>query len=225
MLPDDSPGDRAAGIRGSGAVLKQRNEKRDDGSATVSGYFTAILATAIAVCTGVLVDPVLDGGGPLLTPTFVLLLAVMLATRYGGRGPGLFALTLSVLMDAFFFRQPTQSIQISNGRDLFHLGLFVLIAVLVIGVIEAQRAAKVRAEQSAKTAMESEERFRRLVEGRQRVRLFSSGYAGACRKLESRCRARTGLARGDTGTVHRAYLYPGRPGKGRSGAGDGARHP
>jgi PAS domain S-box-containing protein len=130
-----------------------------------TGYVTAVLASALAACLGMLADPLLDEGSPLLTPTFVLLLAVMLATRYGGRGPGLLAVGLSVLVDAFFFMEPTRSLRVSYGHDLFNLALFVIIAGLVIGVIEAQRAAKSRAEESAHVAREGEERFRRLVEG------------------------------------------------------------
>jgi K+-sensing histidine kinase KdpD len=148
----------------------------------VTGYLTAVLASALAACLGVLADPVLDDGSPLLTPTFVLLLAVMLATRYGGRGPGLLAVTLSVLVDAFFFMEPTRSLKVSYGRDLFHLGLFVLIAMLVIGVMEAQRAAKRRAEQIAQTAREGEERFRRLVEGVKEYAFFLLDAEG---KVES----------------------------------------
>ncbi|MES2459035.1 MAG: hypothetical protein V4671_00520 [Armatimonadota bacterium] len=53
----------------------------------VTGYLTAVMASVLAACLGVLADPLLDGGSPFLTPTFVFLLSVILATRYGGRKP------------------------------------------------------------------------------------------------------------------------------------------
>jgi len=48
-------------------------------------YLIAFLATALGVCVGLLANPLLDDGGPLLTPVLVFLIAVMLAARYGGR--------------------------------------------------------------------------------------------------------------------------------------------
>ena len=126
-------------------------------------YAIALLASALAVCIGLLLEPTLDDEGPWLTPALVLVIAVMLAARYGGRGPGLLAVGLSGLADAFFFLPPFRSLQIASPRGVAQVALFVLVGMLVTGVMEAMRAARVRAEASARAERQSEERFRRLV--------------------------------------------------------------
>jgi PAS domain S-box-containing protein len=126
-------------------------------------YAIALLATALAVCIGLLLEPTLDDEGPWLTPALVFVIAVMLAARYGGKGPGLLAVALSGLADAFFFLPPFRSLQVASPRGLAQVALFALVGMLVTGVMEAMRAARTRAEASARAERESEERFRRLV--------------------------------------------------------------
>ena len=140
-------------------------------------YFIAILAVVLAIGTRALIDPFLGSRFTLVTVLF----AVIPAVWYGGRGPALLALVLSLLGTCYLFLPPRYSIFISDPID--HVGLVVYV-VLGVGLvvlgetvhrayrrIEADRqelaSAKQRLEveaahlqQSQKRLVESEERYR-----------------------------------------------------------------
>jgi len=67
------------------------------------------------------------------------LLAILLTARLGGLGPGLFAATLAVLANDYFFIPPLYSLQIENPNDLFKLGGFALGAITVSWLAAAYR--------------------------------------------------------------------------------------
>ena len=120
----------------------------------------ALLAPAGALLVRGMLDPILGPDAPLL----VFTLAVLLASWYGGRGPGLLAILLSVLLGWFFFLVPAQSLATPNLRDMVRVFLFVLIGLVANELNEAWRTERRRAAESARALQESEERYRLLEE-------------------------------------------------------------
>ena len=65
-------------------------------------YGIAVLSVVVAVAVRLAIDPVVGSGHVL----FAFTLAIMAAARIGGRGPGLLASALSVLLAWYFFIEP-----------------------------------------------------------------------------------------------------------------------
>jgi PAS domain S-box-containing protein len=75
--------------------------------------------------------------------------AVMLSAWYGGKWPGLLATGLSALLSAFFFLNPKVSVAINLEESLL-LGVFVLVSLVIISLMERAR----RAEMKERTSRE-----------------------------------------------------------------------
>ena len=118
------------------------------------------------------------------TPFRLFLAAVVVATFYGGLGPGIFATTLVVPIVDYFFLPPVNAFTgLTSGT--IPLGLFLLEGILVSALVAALRSARERAQKSTKEAQEhreslreSEERFRTLVEGVKDYAIFMLDPAG-----------------------------------------------
>ena len=130
-------------------------------------YGVAVLAVGLALLLKVLLDPLIMQE----TPFLLVFSAIMVAAWYGGLGPGLLATALGATFTDYFFLHPTGSFT-RPGLESVPLLTFVLEGALICFLVGALRAARRRAETSAREAIEhqeslrrSEERFRSLVEG------------------------------------------------------------
>src|SRR5205085_124469 len=86
--------------------------------------------------------------------TFSLFLAaVTVSAWYGGRGPGLVATALSIIITTFFILPPTVPLDIGFAA-LLRLGSFVFLALLVSTLTAARQRAEASARQSQRTAEE-----------------------------------------------------------------------
>jgi PAS domain S-box-containing protein len=124
-------------------------------------YAVAVLLVTAAVVAGRLLDSFLD------TAPFVslFLCSIMLATWFGGVGPGLFATGLSILAFDYYFVSPSNSLAIAP-KDLPRIVLFAITSLFVIGIIAAQRGATEslrRARDDLQTAILELERLNRAL--------------------------------------------------------------
>jgi hypothetical protein len=94
----------------------------------------------------------------------ILVLVVLAAARFGGRGPGLLCAVISAACFDFFFTRPYYSFTISN-RDDIELTVVLLVVALAVGELV------VRAQRSERSAMASQ----RQVEQIRRVAQIASG--------------------------------------------------
>lgn len=136
-------------------------------------YIVALTAVAVAFLLTQLIWEVIQ---PHLYPLF--LAAVMVSSWYGGWGAGLFAITLSALLCAYFFISPFYSLAIDPDR-ISGLFQFLLVALLITYLNTRLRSTQQQAERNAREAQRnyedlrqsqenvrlSEERYRLLVEG------------------------------------------------------------
>ncbi|MUG98768.1 PAS domain S-box protein [Scytonema sp. UIC 10036] len=122
-------------------------------------YGVALLSVALALGFNLLSRPYLDST---LTPLFFA--AVMVSSWYGGLGSGLLATALSTLAINYFLVEPISSLSTPNLVNLARLSVFVMAAILINSLNEAQRIAQRRAEANLQSLRESEARFGCLVE-------------------------------------------------------------
>ncbi|MBD2296969.1 PAS domain S-box protein [Anabaena sphaerica FACHB-251] len=122
-------------------------------------YGVALLSVALAVGFNLLFNQYLES-----TPTPLFFAAVMVSAWYGGLRPGLLATALSTLAINYFWLEPSPSLHVPNWATLLRLGVFVMAAVIINSLNEAQRIAQRRAEANLKSLQESEARFSCLAE-------------------------------------------------------------
>jgi K+-sensing histidine kinase KdpD len=131
----------------------------DDRAATASlSPRRVVLGWALAVVGPAVLTAVLQAfphrpSGTALDAMLYLSLAVA-AALVGGRWPGLVAAVLGALLLNYFFIPPRHTLNVSSGTDLLTLGVFVVTAVSVAGVVDAaaRRREQARvAEQEAGT--------------------------------------------------------------------------
>jgi PAS domain S-box-containing protein len=139
--------------------LKGRRERWTILPTQLLHYGVALLCVALAVGTNLLFNPYI---APTLTPPFFA--AVMVSAWYGGLGPGLLATVLSTLAINYFWVEPLYSLNIPSVGSLARLGVFVMAAILINSLNQAQRVAQRRAEANLQSLRESEARFGRLAE-------------------------------------------------------------
>lgn len=118
-------------------------------------YAVAVLAVLAAVAVREALAPLLASHAPLL----LFALSVMLASRFGGVGPGVAASALSAAIGAYFFIEPYQSLAIGSLSDLAYIALFLVVGLgisLLNGelhrTLERSRADQLRFEKIAATA-------------------------------------------------------------------------
>jgi two-component system, OmpR family, sensor histidine kinase KdpD len=117
------------------------------------GLAGAGVLCAAAALGAALLDGVLDAAGLVL----IFLLAVVLAAARFGRGPGVAAAGLAVLLFNLLFVPPRLSLAVADPRMLFTFAV-----MLVVGLLVGQLTAGLRAQ--AEAAREREQRVRSLYE-------------------------------------------------------------
>ncbi len=134
----------------------------------VARYGIAVLAVAVTLGVRLALHPFLGQGAPFLA--FVL--AVLVASGFGGWGPGLLALGLAALAGDYFFLAPPRHFGLTGPHQLFLIGLFCGIGILICAVNDRLVASAMRAHQANEALGQTEERFRLLVEGISDYALF-----------------------------------------------------
>lgn len=140
----------------------------------VSLYLVALLAVAAATWLRFALASWIEPAAP----TVFFFLAVIVASWYGGLGPGLLATVLSTLCLWFFFTQPPGTFYLADSQDIFALLAVTLVGSLIslaqhlreqalarawAGEEQATREAASRAEAEQK-ASQSEQRYYFLVD-------------------------------------------------------------
>ncbi len=125
----------------------------------IAPYVVTTLAVGSALTLTLLLQSI-------LTPTLYQLFfaAVAVSTWYGGIEPGLLATALSSLAISYFFIKPIYSLDILTVDNLFRLGTFILVSILISSLNSGLRNAKQHLEISIQKLRSSETRFRQLVE-------------------------------------------------------------
>jgi signal transduction histidine kinase len=109
-----------------------------------SRYALAIVATLIALGATFALKRVLPA------PSFLFFVpAVAISAWYGGRLPSLLATALSLLLIKYVFLAPVGSLRISHVADLLEVVAFLVVALTIIGTMEALRRARALAESHA----------------------------------------------------------------------------
>ncbi|PSN76243.1 hypothetical protein C8B47_28330, partial [filamentous cyanobacterium CCP4] len=122
-------------------------------------YGVAVLSVALALGINLLFRSYLEP-----TPTPLFFAAVMVSAWYGGLGPGLLATGLATIAINYFYIAPIYALHINNVGYLTRLSVFVMAALLISSLNQAQRLAQRRAEANLQAWRDSEARFSRLAE-------------------------------------------------------------
>ncbi len=133
----------------------------------LKSYIVALTAVATAYLLTELIWWTIQ---PHLYPLF--LAAVMVSSWYGGRGAGLFAITLSVLLCAYFFIPPFYSLAVAQN-SIDGLLQFVLVALLISCLNSRLRSTQQQAERNAQ---EAQRNYKELCQSQENVRLSEERY-------------------------------------------------
>jgi PAS domain S-box-containing protein len=128
--------------------------------ASLRRYGVAVLVSFLALLLRSLLEPLLGERAPLL----VFVIPVMLSAWYGGLVPGLVATGLSGFLGTYFFVLPRGSLGVMETGDGVRVGIFFLEGFLISWLNDALRQSRRRAEVTALSLRDSEERYRQLVE-------------------------------------------------------------
>lgn len=122
------------------------------GRSSVWRYGMSVVLTGYAALLSLLVFPVTDRG-----PFLLFLAAVMLATWYGGLGPGLLATLLGYACVNYLFERPAGRIDAADPRTAIDAVVFVWVALLISWVhgrlrlaFQEASAARIEAEAAAR---------------------------------------------------------------------------
>ena len=124
---------------------------------SVERYAVAIVAVAVAVAIRAL--PAHFFGE--VSPFLLLHGAVIVAARYGGRGPAVAAIALATAAADYVFVPPYRSLALTAGAAV-ELGVFVVEASLVAALTVATKEARAQAQACAERCARSEEQLRKL---------------------------------------------------------------
>ena len=113
------------------------------------GYLVAIAATAAAVLVRWALDPWMEDYSPLAT----LYGAVALAVWIGGYRPAALAAILGYLACDWLLTTPRGQFGFTSTRDLLGLAAYVFSCSIIIGLGEAMRVARKRAERERNQAL------------------------------------------------------------------------
>jgi PAS domain S-box-containing protein len=103
-------------------------------------YGAAVAFVALAVPLTIALQRLM--GAPQTRIPFALFFGVvMLATWFGGRGPGLVSAFLSALVSAYFFLPPSYSLKI-GFEGLVQVSVFLLVSLLISSLMERSRRAE-----------------------------------------------------------------------------------
>lgn len=101
-------------------------------------YGVSLAAVAVEVVTRLILEPLLADHLPFIS----LFLAVGFAAWYGGRGPGLLALAVSIVAAAFIILPPRYSSAIESSAFQVGLVVYVVVALALIAMFEVLRKAQ-----------------------------------------------------------------------------------
>ncbi|MFN7949682.1 MAG: ATP-binding protein [Blastocatellia bacterium] len=105
----------------------------------------------VAVVAPLLVTFLVRQGGFSLNPTWLIILALVLATWYGGRWPGVLAAFLFSLALNYFFTQPVLTFKINMG-EINRFGVLAVLSLLTSARRQAEDRLKERARQQQAVA-------------------------------------------------------------------------
>ncbi|HVF39685.1 MAG TPA: ATP-binding protein [Gemmatimonadaceae bacterium] len=122
-------------------------------------YGVAIAASAAALGLTYILLPSIQ------TTIFVFFFgAVVISAWYGGRGAGVLAAVLAVVLVNYFFVAPAGSLRLGRAADLVPILVFILIALLISSITERLKIEKERAIESAREAGRLERAARTTAE-------------------------------------------------------------
>jgi signal transduction histidine kinase len=78
------------------------------------------------------------------TPYLLFFVPVIACALFGGLGPGLLAAVLSVMAVDFFFLYPVPSLAVEDLADIYRLGIFALVALVISGLAGQRKRAAAR---------------------------------------------------------------------------------
>lgn len=155
-------------------------------------YGVAVLAVTIALIVKLFLATLIHQESPFM----LFFIAIVASASYGGMTAGLVATALAAILCDYFFLAPKYLLLIANWEQGVRLAIFVLEATCICIAITLLNSARVRAQRSQVAALhcqaillQSEERFRLLVEGVKDYAIFmldangivASWNAGAAR--------------------------------------------
>jgi len=118
-------------------------------------YAGAAMAALAALGLRMALDPILGTQAPYVP----FIIAIVLASRYGGRGPGLAATAISGLAVDWFYLQPRDSLAIVDPNAAAGLALFVLTGAIVSFFVGRLRESLLSAARVESAPRQTEERM------------------------------------------------------------------
>src|SRR5262245_44034735 len=103
-------------------------------------YFIALLAVASAAAIRGALDPLLDTEAPML----VFVAPTVMSAVFLGTGAGIFATLLSTAVGTYFFIEPKDALWALAMPDRVRLALFLAENLVIVALIGAWRAKRVR---------------------------------------------------------------------------------
>jgi len=155
-------------------------------------YGVAVLAVAIALVVKLFLSTLIHQDSPFM----LFFTAILVSTWHGGIAAGLAATALAAISCNYFFLAPKYLLFVASWEQGVRLAIFVLEGICICTAVAMLNSARVRAQQSQLAAihcqtilLQSEERFRLLVEGVKDYAIFmldadgiiASWNAGAAR--------------------------------------------
>lgn len=128
-------------------------------------YGFAILVTGLILLLSLALGQVLEEAIPLV----LFVIAVMVSSWYGGRGPGILASVLSVLAGNYFLMEPARAFALSSPTDWLRVGAFLVTAGVVSSLSEAMHAARRQAELQAREAEQGRRELESVMAARAKV--------------------------------------------------------
>lgn len=119
-------------------------------------YGAAILGVIAITLTRAALTPV---GGPVAMPFTLYFCAVAFAGWYGGFGPTLLSIVLSLLAGSWFFAAPTRSLLVKGHDDQVAMLMIVLVGFGMALLSRSQRSAVERAMQAEDSERAERQRF------------------------------------------------------------------
>lgn len=135
---------------------------------TPSGYTVAVLVSLLTVLLRFTLAPLLQENAPLL----VFIIPVMISAWYGGLGPGLLSTVLSGILGTYFFVPPYSQLFLLDVSNIARVTIFGIEGILISILNEALRRSRYKAQLTATSLQESEERYRLMVEGTRDYAIF-----------------------------------------------------
>jgi PAS domain S-box-containing protein len=133
----------------------------------VFDYSLALLSVGLAFLARFALDPLLHERSPFI----IFVVSVLVAAGFGGRGPGIVALLLSLLVGLFAFVEPRKVLAVQGVSAAVNIAAFLVVGTAVIVLIERIRSTR-------QAHAHAEERYQRLVASVEDYAVFSLDEAG-----------------------------------------------